>query len=171
MKVLKIIICVILSLFLLNALLPQTYNVERSIEIDTNLSRVFELSNDLDSWSLWSPWGALDNSVNVEIGDISKGIGASQKWSDNNGTGRLTFVESTKNERISYNIWFGDAKEPAISTMKFEQITDQKIKIYWTIKGNVQIPIIGFIFASLMDTLIGSAFELGLDDLKREAEA
>ena len=171
MKVLKIIICVIFSLFVLNALLPQTYNVERSIEIDSNLSKVFELSNDLERWPLWSPWVALDNSVKVEIGDISKGMGANQTWSDNNGTGRLTFIESTKDKRISYNIWFGDAKESATSTMILEQITDQKIKIHWTIEGNVQIPIIGFIFASLIDTLIGSAFELSLDNLKREAEA
>ena len=171
MKVLKIIICVIISLFVLNALLPQAYNVERSIEMDSNLSRVFKLSNDLESWPLWSPWVALDESVKVKIGDISKGMGANQTWSDNNGTGRLTFIESTKDKRISYNIWFGDAKEPATSTMIFEQITDQKIKIHWTIEGNVQIPVIGFIFASLMDALMGSAFELGLDNLKREAEA
>jgi len=138
--------------------------------MDSSLDRAFELSNNLNHWAKWSPWTALNDSIKVTIGDISTGIGASQTWHDNNGGGRLIFIESIENKKISYNIWFGDAKNPAISNMTFKQLTVNKIQVHWTIEGDMQIPIIGFIFALLMDTLVGPAFELGLENLKEISE-
>lgn len=170
MKVLRVAFWVFIALFVAGIFMPQDYKVERSIDINSTLNQAYDLSNDLNHWPSWSPWVELDPSVKVTIGRISNGIGASQSWSDNNGGGRLEFIESVENKRISYNLWFGDATKPAISNMTFEQITVNKIRVHWTIEGDMQMPVVGFVFAMLMDTLIGPAFELGLDNLKRESE-
>jgi len=170
MKILRVVFWVLIALFVAGIFMPQDYKVERSIEISSTLNQAYSLSNDLEQWPRWSPWIELDPSVKVVIGDISQGVGASQTWSDNNGGGRLAFIESVENKRISYNLWFGDAAIPAISNMTFEQVTANRIRVHWTIEGDMQMPVVGFIFAMLMDTLIGPAFNLGLENLKRESE-
>ena len=108
--------------------------------------------------------------MTVTVGDITSGVGASQQWSDESGGGRLEFIESIPSARLSYNIWFGDAKHPAISSMIFEQVTANKIRVHWTIEGDIQMHIVGPLFAILMDTLVGPAFEQGLENLKIESE-
>lgn len=170
MKALRVAFWVLIVLFVAGIFMPQDYKVARSIEINSTLNQTYNLSNNLNNWPSWSPWVELDPSVKVTIGDISAGVGASQSWSDNNGGGRLAFIESVKNKRISYNIWFGDATKPAISNMTFEQVTANKIRVHWTIEGDMQIPVVGFIFAMLMDSLVGPAFDLGLENLKQESE-
>ena len=170
MKILRVVFWVLIALFIAGIFMPQDYKIERSIDITAPISTSFELSNNLKQWPRWSPWVELDPSVKVTIGEITQGVGASQSWADNNGGGRLTFIESVKNKRISYNLWFGDASMPAISHMTFEQVTASKIRVHWTIEGDMQMPVVGFIFAMLMDTLIGPAFDLGLENLKRESE-
>lgn len=170
MKTLRVVFWVLIVLFVIGIFMPQDYKIERSIEISSQVEQSFELSNDLTQWPLWSPWVAMDPSVKVTIGNISKGVGATQSWTDDNGGGRLTFIESVPDKRITYHLWFGDAQSPATSHMTFEQITANKIKVYWTIEGDMQMPVIGFILAMLMDTLVGPAFELGLENLKRESE-
>ncbi|MGB1297116.1 MAG: SRPBCC family protein [Psychrobium sp.] len=170
MKVLRVVFWIFVAMFILGVFMPQDYKIGRSIEINSSLDKAFTLSNDLNEWKRWSPWAQLDNSVKVEVGEISSGVGASQSWRDDSGGGRLTFIESVPNQRISYNIWFGDAKHPAISSMTFEQVTANTIRVHWTIEGDMQMHVIGPWFALLMDTLVGPAFELGLENLKTEAE-
>ena len=170
MKVLRVIFWVFVVLFLLGVFMPQDYRISRSVDINSSLEDAFELSNDLKQWPRWSPWAQLDPSVIVTVGDITTGVGASQQWSDESGGGRLEFIESIPSTRLSYNIWFGDAKHPAISSMIFEQVTANKIRVHWTIEGDMQMHIVGPLFAILMDTLVGPAFEQGLENLKVESE-
>lgn len=170
MKILRVVFWVLIALFVVGIFMPQDYKIERSIEISSSLGKSFELSNNLKQWPKWSPWVSMDPSVKVTIGDITKGVGATQTWTDDNGGGRLEFIESVENKRITYHLWFGDAQSPATSHMTFEQVTANKIKVYWTIEGDMQMPVVGFLFAMLMDTLVGPAFDLGLENLKRESE-
>lgn len=170
MKALRITFVVLIAFVIIGLFMPQDYKVERSIEINSTLKRPFILSNNLTYWPHWNPLANSDPSINITLGDLYQGVGASQHWTDNNGGGHLAIIESLENKRISYNVWFGNAELPANSTMTFEAVTADKIKVHWTIEGNIQIPVIGFMFAMVMDNLMGSAFELGLEKLKYESE-
>lgn len=170
MKILRIIFWVLIALFILGLFMPQDYRIERSVEISAPISKAFSLSNNLNQWPRWSPWVEQDPSIKVTVGSIAQGVGASQSWMGESGGGRLEFIESVQDKRISYNIWFGSTDQPAISTMTFEQVTANKIRVHWAIEGDMQMPIVGFIMAMLMDSLVGPSFDTGLTNLKREAE-
>lgn len=170
MKKLRLVILGLIVLLIIGAFMPQDYKVERSIEINSTLKRPFLLSNNLTYWPQWNPWALSDPAVKVTIDKSYQGAGASQHWTDTNGGGHLTITESIPNKRISYNIWFGSAKEPAISTLAFEEVDNNRIKVHWTIEGDVQIPVVGFMLAMVMDNLMGSAFDSGLKKLKYESE-
>jgi len=170
MKFLRVIFWFLIALFLAGIFLPQHYSVERSVTISGSSAQIHRLTNDLKQWPRWSPWLELEPSVDVTLGDKSQGVGASQSWTDSSGGGRLTFIQSTPNKAISYNIWFVDAEQPALATMSYATLNATETKVSWRIEGDVQMPVIGFYLALLMDTMIGPAFELGLNNLKREVE-
>ena len=170
MKILRVVFWFLIILFVAGVFLPQHFSVSRSVTVSGSSAQIHQLTNDLTQWPKWSPWIELEPSVTVTLGDITQGIGANQSWTDTSGGGRLLYTGSTPDKAISYNIWFSDNEVPAISTMSYATLNASQTKISWAIEGDMQIPVIGFYMALLMDKMIGPAFELGLSNIKREVE-
>lgn len=170
MKILRIIFWFLITVFVAGVFLPQQFSVTKSVIVKGSSSQIHQLTSDLTQWPKWSPWVELDPSVKVTLGDITQGVGASQSWTDDNGGGRLVFLQDHTNKSITYNIWFADSEKPAISTMSYATVNATQTKIVWTIEGDMQTPVIGFYLAQLMDMLVGPAFTLGLDNIKQEVE-
>ncbi|NRA61387.1 MAG: SRPBCC family protein [Psychrobium sp.] len=169
MKIIRVLFWLFIILFLAGIFLPQNYQVDRTIIINSSLSDVHKLTNDLTQWPRWSPWSELEPSVEVTIGNVKQGVGANQAWTDDSGGGHLLFIASSENKNITYNIWFSDSENPALASISYKQLTANKIQVDWHIEGDIKIPVIGFYLALMMDMFIGPAFELGLDNLKIEA--
>ncbi|NRA69886.1 MAG: SRPBCC family protein [Gammaproteobacteria bacterium] len=170
MKIIRIIFWFLVLVCFAGLFLPQDYQVNRSIEINASSDSIHQLTNDLKQWPVWNPWLELEPSIKVTLGETTKGVGANQYWSDNSGGGRLEFIASAPRTGIIYNLWFNDAKLPSVSHLNYIAIGNNKTRVEWKIEGEIQIPIVGFYIAQMMDSNIGSAFELGLTNLKREAE-
>jgi len=170
MKILRVIFWFSIILFVAGVFLPQHYMVSRSITINGSSAQIHQLTNDLEQWPLWSPWVELDPALKVTRGAISQGVGASQSWRDENGGGKLTFIASSPDQSITYNIWFGDSEIPSISNMTYTTLNATQTKVNWNIEGEMQIPVVGFYIALLMDTFVGPAFELGLENIKTQVE-
>ncbi len=170
MKILRVVFWFLILLFIAGVFLPQHYMVTRSVTINGSGAQIHQLTNDLAQWPKWSPWLELEPSVSVNLGDKTQGVGASQSWTDSSGGGRLLFIQSDPGQAISYNIWFGDAQNPAISSMTYTTLNATQTKVHWSIEGDMQMPVIGFYMALIMDKLVGPAFELGLENIKREVE-
>jgi len=170
MKVLRIIFWFLIILFVAGVFLPQHFSVTRSITVTGSSAQIHQLTNDLEQWPLWSPWVEMDPSVKITVAKITQGVGASQSWTDGNGGGKLTFIESSPDQSITYNLWFADNEIPSLSTMTYTTLNATQTKVSWGIQGDAQIPVVGFYMALLMDTFIGPAFELGLKNLKAEVE-
>lgn len=170
MKIIRIIFWFLVLLCFAGLFLPQNYQVNRSIDINVSSQEIHQLTDDLTKWSVWSPWVELYPSIEITLGDITRGVGANQTWHADSNSGHLKFIASDPQSGIIYNLWFDDAKIPSVSHLNYITIGENKTRIQWKIEGEVQIPIIGFYLAQVMDSMIGSAFELGLANLKREAE-
>lgn len=170
MKILRVVFWFLITLFVAGVFLPQHYSVTRSLTINGSSEQIHQLTNDLTQWSKWSPWLELEPSVSVTLGDKTQGVGANQSWKDSSGGGRLIFIQSTPAQAITYNIWFGEAQNPAISTMTYTTLNATQTKVNWSIEGDMQMPVIGFYMALIMDNLVGPAFELGLENIKKEIE-
>jgi len=170
MKILRVVFWFLILLFVAGVFLPQHYSVTRSVTLNGSGAQVHQLTNDLNQWPTWSPWIELEPTINVTIGDESEGVGANQSWTDSSGGGRLLFIQSSPAQAISYNIWFADSAIPATATMTYTTLNATQTKVNWSIEGEMQMPVIGFYMALVMDKLIGPAFELGLKNIKTEVE-
>jgi len=168
MKIFRIVVWLVVLIGFVGLFLPQDYQVTRTITIKASPDKIHHLVADLSQWPRWNPWLELEPSVKVTLGDKLTGVGANQHWTDNSGGGRLSFIASSATTGIIYNIWFSDAKQPAVAHLNYIVLGAEKTKVEWTISGEVQLPIIGFYLAQAMDLMIGPAFELGLNNLERE---
>jgi len=169
-KALKIFGVLVALFIVVGLLLDNKIEVSREIVIDASREQIFPLVNDLNAWPQWSPWKQLDPSIKTYIGDISKGVGASQSWNGEGGNGSLIFTDSSLEKGIVYDLMFDGDPGVYISRMQFQPEGTQT-RVRWVMSGEMQPIIIGNYFALLMDTLVGDSFMLGLNNLKSVTEA
>ncbi|MEQ9231347.1 MAG: SRPBCC family protein, partial [Cyclobacteriaceae bacterium] len=47
-------------------------HIERSIDIDAPVEKVFQVLNDFNQWAVWSPWLLIDEHPNVRVSEDAK---------------------------------------------------------------------------------------------------
>ena len=166
---LKIFGALILLLAIAGLFLDNRINVTRQVEINASAAQIHQLVSNLNEWPKWSPWIVLDPTIKTTMGDIQSGVGASQSWTGESGSGKLTFTESSLEKGIVYDLHFEGDSATYISGMQYQE-KDGKTLVTWYMKGEMGPIIIGNYFAQIMDTLVGDSFQLGLDRLKEVAE-
>ena len=82
MKVLKIFLYAILGILALYLLacivLPDRFEVSRSIEIDADPTIVFNQVNNFTNWDNWEVWSEMDSTMNYTYSDRTYGIGPAE---------------------------------------------------------------------------------------------
>lgn len=154
--------------FVVGFLLPRDFTVHRSISVQVSSKAVYDVLNDLSSWENYMPWYTDDSQVEFKVGEVQKGVGATQVWSGS-GSGSISIVESDIQKGIKYKIQFGERPEDqAISEFHFQDSSTGTL-INWSMSGRVEAPLGGYVNL-LMDDMIGSVFEKGLIQLKQYLE-
>ena len=171
MKYLTGVVSILMLLVVLGLVMPNQFHISRDIVINAPPAQIHPLVDDLNHWPHWSPWQELDPSVQVTIGEISAGRGAVQHWQDDSGGGQLKFTDSAPERGIDYLVWFSDSPQPSSASMRYIPQDAAQTRVLWTMDGHIDVPVVGSYLALTMDSMVGPAFELGLDNLKREAEA
>lgn len=167
----SIIILVLLALIIIAGLsISNDYSVTRRIEIDAPLSKIEPLIVDLAQWPNWSPWEQVDPSMQVTLGNISKGVGASRSWTGEHNTGSMRFTQLIPGEMLAYTMQFGDDPTVHYSELHYQEHNGRTI-VEWSMSGEMNFPVVGSFFAALMDGWIGPLFDDGLQRLKKTAEA
>ena len=169
MKFIKIII-ILIALFVIGSfVLPTDYTVSRSIVINGDRSQVHEFVGDLDKWPAWSPWEKADSSIIVYPGDSSSGMGASQTWKGDSGSGYLVFTDTSEEDGIKYDLLFDD-RDKAKAVISYSG-SEGATQVTWSMKGDMENSMItGPYIAMSMDMIVGRLFSQGLEDLKEEVE-
>ena len=155
----------LLSVVTVGLIIPNKVDVRRSVEIDAPVQEVHRYINDLEQWSNWSPWLALDPSIKTTFGEIRKGIGASQSWRGTSGNGAMTITESSPANGINYKMSFEGDPTRYQAGLSYQQKGSKTI-VTWYMTGAMEPIIIGNYFSLLMDSLIGDSFVMGLEQLK-----
>lgn len=171
MKTFLKIIGIAVSLFVaIGLFLPTQYQVTRSISINATPNEIHTYVGDLDKWPTWSPWEKSDPSIKITAGKIRRGVGASQSWVGDSGSGNLTFTQSSPQVGIRYDMMFNDT-DPSKAEMIYTVATDGKTTtVSWNMDGELMTPVIGGYFAMLMDKMVGPMFDDGLQRLKKAVE-
>lgn len=176
MRILKFIILGLFigvgGLLLFTATRPDSFSVDRAIDIKASAAKIFPYLNDFHKSLAWSPWEAADAQMKREYNAISAGKGAAYAWHGNRdaGKGRMEILESRINERVVIALHFD---QPMATDNRVEYVLTAKgeyTNVKWSMRG--PMPFIAR-FAALfmdMDKMVGGQFEKGLQRLKEISE-
>ncbi|NIP29414.1 MAG: hypothetical protein GTO02_03440 [Candidatus Dadabacteria bacterium] len=168
-NIILIFVFCFICLAIIGYFLPTEYNVTRSVIIDSTPQEIHKFTGDLSNWDKWSPWIENDPTLKVKIGKNSKGVGASQSWVGEDGSGSLVFTSTNPNKGLEYDLEFNQGQFRSKAGFTYLEKGDQT-EVVWSMNGNVDTPIIGGFFARKMDTFVGPDFEKGLKKLKSVVE-
>ena len=176
MKFLKWSIIIILTVVVLGTvvglILPKDYDFNRSVVIDAPPEAIHAILDDLRRWPEWEPWKDADPTIEVTFGEKTTGVGAHQSWTSKDGKGELTITKSDPQSGIEFDMAFimgEDKRIPSVGKLLFTKEGNQT-RVTWSLKGNMDIPVVGGFLAATMDKAAGAEFEKGLAKLKRAVE-
>ena len=175
MKIFKIIAIILLSLIglvlLINIFTPAVYKVERSIEINADKGQVYSVISKFSRFDAWSPWSQKDTSMKMELGGEDGTVGSTYSWDGNDevGNGLMAMTELLENEKVQYNMMFGEGKDTAIGYMNLSEAGEGKTKVVWGFTG--ETPFMFRFFNLFMEGMVAKDFEKGLVNLKTLTEA
>ncbi len=145
------------------------FQVQRSIQIDASLEKVYDTVVDYETWTTWSPWLCAEPDAKVTITGEPSSVGAVYAWDGEIvGAGELEHQNLEPNRLIEDEIRF---TKPFKSKSKvfFEiEPVDGQTKITWHMQGSM--PVFLFWMIPMMKTFIGMDCERGLKMLKEWIE-
>ena len=106
-KVIGIIILVLLILLLIvGFFLPKDVQVQKSISVETKANIIYKQVNIMSNWDKWTPFIALDETMEITNEGPKMGVGAIQKWMAETGDGAMEIVESNPYSSINFLLDF-----------------------------------------------------------------
>lgn len=172
LKTVVIIIVALIAIILIYAATkPDTFHVERSIDIKAPPEKLFALINDFHQWNEWTPYNK-DPAMKKTYSGSASGKGAAYAWEGNKevGKGEIAITESSPPSRIAFDLHMIEPFEGRnIATFTLSASGDST-KVTWSLddKQKLMVKVMGIFFN--MDKMIGKDFEVGLAKLKIVAE-
>nr|WP_211185124.1 SRPBCC family protein [Pseudoalteromonas arctica] len=157
----------LLVLALVGLILPQSYSVNKTIEINANLKVIKPLITDFSQWQKWSPWEKVDPSIRFTLGEPSSGLGAHQSWKGKWGYGEM-IITSVSQNKVSFNILL-NAEHIIRGTFNLSE-QDGIVTLICNIKGQTTAPLISGYTAILSEYVLSNTVSLGLNNLQTVAQ-
>jgi uncharacterized protein YndB with AHSA1/START domain len=163
---------VVAGILVFAATRPDSFRVERSIQIAAPPESIYPLLSDFREWKRWSPWEELDPDMQRTFSGADEGNGAVYAWDGNRkaGEGRMEIIQAVPEEHLSIALTFIRPFE-SHNTAEFTLVPNPEgTEVRWTMHGPAPyVTRLMTVFLS-MDRLIGPDFERGLAELKRTTE-
>ncbi len=144
-----------------------TFEVTRSAVIPAPAEDIFPLVNNFHEWTKWSPWDAVDPTMERRYAGSDAGVGAKYAWSGNRkaGSGTMEIVDSAEPDRIRIALEFTKPFKAVNPTTFTFTPSANGTQVTWTMSGENKG--IGKVFALFlnMDKMVGGDFEKGLASL------
>lgn len=155
------------------AMRPDSFRVERSIDIDAPAEKIFPLINDYKNWGVWSPYEKVDPAMHRTFSGAPSGKGSVYEWTGNKniGHGRMEIVEAVQPSKIVIKLDFFspfEAHNIAEFTMRPQ---GGATSVTWAMHGPA--PFMAKIIHTFinMDRMVGGQFQQGLTSMKAVAES
>lgn len=161
----------IIAFLVVAALMPKTYNIERTMVIKKNVPEVMNKIGNLNDYALWNPWQQSDPTAKKTITGSPNTPGHKYAWEGKKtGVGSLT-LNSLDDKHIHFDLEFLKPwKSKARDNWLFEQWGDGETKVTWQNSGELPWPM-----ARLMGPVItknlAHQFGIGLNNLKKLCES
>jgi len=156
----------------LAAMRPDTFRVERSIDINAPAETIFPLINDYKNWPQWSPYENIDPAMQRTFSGTASGKGSIYEWTGNKniGHGRMEIVDTTPPSKIVIKLDFFspfEAHNIAEFTMRPQ---GSATNVTWSMHGPAPFMAKVMHMFFNMDKMVGGQFEQGLTGMKAVAE-
>lgn len=167
-----ILLVVIAAVLAYAATKPDTFTVQRSLDIKAPPDKIFALINDFRSWTAWSPYEKRDPDLKRTYSGAPTGKGAAYAWEGNKnvGAGRMEITDTSPASKIVIALDFFRPFK-AQNTAEFTLVSQgDTTNVTWAMHGpNLYIGKVMSTFMN-MDKMIGKDFADGLVNLKAAAE-
>jgi uncharacterized protein YndB with AHSA1/START domain len=164
-------VVVVMLILIYAATKPDTFHIERAIDIKASPEKLFGLINDFHQWNAWTPYNK-DSAMKKTYSDKTSGKGASYAWEGNKevGKGEIAITESQPNSRIAFDLHMIAPFEGRNHVVFALKPAGEITTVTWILEDTQSyfVKILG-IFMN-MDKMIGKDFEVGLAKLKSVAE-
>lgn len=152
------------SLFILvGFFLPSKYTASTTYEFKHPKSEVHAIIGDLNTWSEWGPWMQDDPDMKIELVGPN-GVGAKQIWTSRKaGNGSLTFTSWDPKSGIAYDLDF-EGWPPATAGFEYRD-TEEGVRVFWSMNGEVPVPVVGGYLALFFKNMISSSFQKGMTNI------
>ncbi|WP_281540429.1 SRPBCC family protein [Maribacter aestuarii] len=153
---------------------PKTYNVFRTIEIDSPKTKVFPHLRYLNKQQEWSPWAKKDPNMERKFTGTDGEVGAVSYWKGNKevGEGEQEITKIVDGERVEGQLrFFKPWKSESDCYMQLEETSNGKSKVTWGFSGKNKFPMSIMMLVMSMDKMVGKDFEEGLQTLKTKMES
>ena len=176
-KILGGIAALIVIVIGLGFVLPDRAEIEREIVINAPQEEVFALISDFGEWEKWSPWANID--PDAEYSFSGDGVGQKMEWKSDhpevgNGSQEITAMDAPG--LLVTHLDFGEMGK-ADARFTLIPTTEGNTKVVWAFESNMRegLPAhkqpMSTYMGFFMDGFLGPAYEEGLANLKRVAEA
>jgi len=171
MIVVYVILALIVALLIISALMPNSFNVEKSTVINKPISAVMGRIANLKDYALWNPWQQSDPTATNSITGTPGTPGHKYAWQGKKvGVGALT-LNQMDDRNIHFDLeFFKPWKSKAKDNWHFEPIGSNETKVTWQNSGQLPWPV-----ARMMGPMISKGlnkqFVEGLNNLKKLCES
>lgn len=151
---------------------PDEFRVERSITIAAPPEVVYSLVSDFKGWAAWSPWEALDPTMQKTYAGQPGQPGQRYEWKGNKdvGSGRMTVESAQSPSKIEIKLEFIEPWESSSQTVFSFDAAGAQTKVTWTMAGRNRFVEKAMTLWMDMDKMVGSDFEKGLSKLSEAAQ-
>ena len=165
-----IFIGLILLLLIVAALMPKSFNIEKTIVILRSPENVMEKISNLNYYSEWNPWQQTDPSAQKTITGTPGQPGHRYEWTGKKvGKGHLT-VHAVDASHVHLDLQFLKPwKSRAKDNWHFERWGDGDTKVTWQNSGELPWPI-ARLMGPMLNKSLSHQFEKGLQNLKQLCE-
>ena len=150
--------------------LPSSFSVQRSVEINASPRKVYDLVVEPRRWKDWSVWTRRDPDMRITYGGPPFGMGAKWSWvSKTEGSGSMEFTRVEPDRSVEYALSFPEFGMKSTGALRLEP-AGNATRVTWTNSGDVGGNPLKHYLALMMDRMVGPDFEAGLANLKSLAE-
>jgi uncharacterized protein YndB with AHSA1/START domain len=172
LKSLAVLVFLIAAVLVLAATKPDTFRIQRSLNMQASPEKIFPFINDFHQWPQWAPQDKEDPAMKRTYSGAESGVGAISDWSGagDTGRGRMTITESVPTKQIVVQVdWVKPFTVRNINQFTLEP-DGTSTRVTWSMQGpNLYVMKLMSVFTN-MDRMMGKHFEDGLTNLKAAAE-
>ncbi len=171
MIVIYILAALFASLFLIAAIMPGKYSIQKTITINAPQQNVFGKVADFNNYRDWNPWQKMEPDAKSTISGTASTKGHRYEWDGKKiGAGSLTVNELKGTDAIHIDLEFlRPWKAKANDDWKFEKAGEGQTKVTWSNDGPLAYPM-GRLMGPMISKNLNIQFEQGLKNLKEMCE-